>query len=419
MKDFTALLKSEIRPALGVTEVGAIALAAARAYAEVGGTVLHIEMSMNGGMYKNGFSCGIPGTEELGCEMAAALGALGGKWKLGLECLKGITPEQVEKAKSIPVDISLAKEMDSIYIEAEVTTTGGIGIVRIEGTHDNIVYVAKDNEVVFIKEQSKEEATKEMIDFDAITVADMVDYVSVVSIDNLAMIQDMIEMNCKLSEEGQRGVGLSIGTTLDAFHKKGVVGIDMIYQAQKLTCAAMDARLSGLPFPAMSIVGSGSHGIVCSLPVVSYGRSIEVAEEKIIRAVALSGLVTIFSKHYTGRLSALCGCVLGGGSGAAAGIAYLMGGGAVEVGNAMNHLAANLTGMICDGGSTGCALKASTGVYTSFLSAMLAMNGTAIPNHFGVVGSSAEQTAKNLGRVSAEGMCPMDATIIDIMQQRK
>ena len=34
-----------------------------------------------------------------------------------------------------------------------------------------------------------------------------------------------------------------------------------------------------------------------------------------MRAVALSGLVTIFSKHYTGRLSALCGCVLGGGSG--------------------------------------------------------------------------------------------------------
>ena len=54
----------------------------------------------------------------------------------------------------------------------------------------------------------------------------------------------------------------------------------------------------------------------------------EKSEEEIIRAVALSGLITIYSKHYTGRLSALCGCVLGGGSGAAAGIVLLMGGGA-------------------------------------------------------------------------------------------
>lgn len=81
--DFTTLLKSEIKPALGVTEVGAIALAAARAYDAVGGSLLHIEMTMNGGMYKNAFSCAIPGTKELGCEMAAALGALGGRLEAG------------------------------------------------------------------------------------------------------------------------------------------------------------------------------------------------------------------------------------------------------------------------------------------------------------------------------------------------
>lgn len=64
MKDFTALLQREIKPALGVTEVGAIALAAARAYDAVGGSLLHIQMVMNGGMYKNAFSCAIPGTKR-------------------------------------------------------------------------------------------------------------------------------------------------------------------------------------------------------------------------------------------------------------------------------------------------------------------------------------------------------------------
>ena len=418
--DFTSLLKSEIKPALGVTEVGAIALAAARAYAAVGGSLLHIQMVMNGGMYKNAFSCAIPGTEELGCEMAAALGALGGDWKLGLEVLKNINAGHVAQAKalSIPIEIEVDETKDSIYIYAEVTTTKGVGLCRIEDFHANIVYVAKDDEVLFEAEKKEAAGAKaDVIDFEAVTVADMVEYAKKVPIEELDCIKGMIEMNCQLSAEGEKGVGLGIWKTLAAFQNKGTLGNDMIYAAQKLTCSAMDARLAGLPFAAMSIVRSGSHGILCSLPVVSYGRYMEKAEEEIIRAVALSGLITIFSKHYTGRLSALCGCVLGGGSGAASGIVYLMGGGAKEVSAAMDHMAANLTGMICDGGSTGCALKASAGVYSAYLSAMLAMEGVEIPHNFGVIGSSAEQTEKNLGRISDEGMAPMDTTIIDVMKK--
>ena len=418
--DFTSLLKSEIKPALGVTEVGAIALAAARAYDAVGGSLLHIQMVMNGGMYKNAFSCAIPGTEELGCEMAAALGALGGDWKLGLEVLKNINASHVAQAKalSIPIEIEVDETKDSIYIYAEVTTTKGVGLCRIEDFHANIVYVAKDDEVLFEAEKKEAAAAKtDVIDFEAVTVADMVDYAKNVPIEELDCIKGMIEMNCQLSAEGEKGVGLGIWKTLAAFQNKGAVGNDMIYAAQKLTCSAMDARLAGLPFAAMSIVGSGSHGILCSMPVVSYGRYMEKSEEEIIRAVSLSGLITIFSKHYTGRLSALCGCVLGGGSGAASGIVYLMGGGAKEVSAAMDHMAANLTGMICDGGSTGCALKASAGVYSAYLSAMLAMEGVEIPHNFGVIGSSAEQTEKNLGRISDEGMAPMDTTIIDVMKK--
>ena len=418
--DFTSLLKSEIKPALGVTEVGAIALAAARAYDAVGGSLLHIQMVMNGGMYKNAFSCAIPGTEELGCEMAAALGALGGDWKLGLEVLKNINAGHVAQAKalSIPIEIEVDETKDSIYIYAEVTTTKGVGLCRIEDFHANIVYVAKDDEVLFEAEKKEAAAAKaDVIDFEAVTVADMVDYAKNVPIEELDCIRGMIDMNCQLSAEGEKGVGLGIWKTLSAFQNKGALGSDMIYAAQKLTCSAMDARLAGLPFAAMSIVGSGSHGILCSMPVVSYGRYMEKSEEEIIRAVALSGLITIFSKHYTGRLSALCGCVLGGGSGAASGIVMLMGGGAKEVSAAMDHMAANLTGMICDGGSTGCALKASAGVYSAYLSAMLAMEGVEIPHNFGVIGSSAEQTEKNLGRISDEGMAPMDTTIIDVMKK--
>lgn len=417
--DFTALLESEIKPALGVTEVGAIALAAARAVDAVDGNPLRIRMTMNSGMYKNAFSCAIPGTEEKGCEMAALLGALGGDWSLGLECLKNITQAHIQEAKElhIPVEIVVDQSKENIYIQAEVRTQKGKGVVRIEDFHNNITYVAKNS--IVIREGNHAAAAKPIaFDFDRVTVADMVAYAKSVPIWKLDCIKEMIEMNEKLSAEGEKGVGLKIWDTLASFQKKGELGgKDMIYEAQRLTCSAMDARLAGLPFPAMSIVGSGSHGILCSLPVVSYGKYSNSSEEEILRAVALSCLITIYSKHFTGRLSALCGCVLGGGSGAAGGIALLMGGGAKEVSAAMDHMAANLTGMICDGGSTGCALKASAGVYAAYLSAMLAIKEVEIPHNFGVVGSCAEQTEQNLGRISDEGMAPMDATIIDIMQK--
>ena len=420
--DFTALLKNEIRPALGCTEVGAVALAAARAYAAVGGTLLHIKMTMNGGMYKNAFSCAIPGTAEYGCDLAAALGAYAGNWELGLEVLEGVTDEHVAqlRAMELPVETGIDKEKENIYIEAEVTTTKGVGLARIEDFHANITYVAKDDEVLFEAEKTEAEETGESFDFTDVTIADLFDYAKETPIENLDCIKGLIQMNCDLAAEGEKGAGLKIWKTLSAFQQKGELGgKDVIYDAQRMTCSAMDARMGGMPYPAMSIVGSGSHAIVCSMPVVAYGRHMGKSEEEIIRAVTLSGLVTIYSKHYTGRLSALCGCVLGGGSGAASGIVMLMGGGAREACAAMDHMAANLTGMICDGGSPGCSLKASAGVYSAYLSAMLAMEGIEIPHNFGVVGSSAEQTEKNLGRISDEGMLPMDATIIDVMQHGK
>lgn len=420
MEQLTALLQSELKPALGVTEVSAIALASARAASVSKGQIQQIDVWMNGGMYKNAFSCAIPGTEESGCETAALLGALYGDWTQGLECLQNITQDLAiqAKASNISVKTDVLPEKENIYILAEVKASESSGKALIELLHSNITKVwCNDTEIFSAPVQQHTENSE--FPFDTLTIEDLFSYASSVPIEEISFLQDMIDMNCTLAQAGQKGVGLALGQTLHTFWGNGMLQNDTILQAQLLTTAAMDARLSGLPLPAMSIVGSGSHGILCSLPVVSFGRSNGKSNEDILRALALSGLVTIYSKHYTGRLSSLCGCVLGGGSGASAGIVYLMGGNAENVSTAMEAMAANLTGMICDGGSTGCALKAYSGVQAAFLSAMLAVSGTMLPHPFGVVGSSAEQTTKNLGQVSTDGMAPMDTTILSIMRAKK
>ena len=50
------LIKSDMRPAFGVTEPGAIAFAAARAREEVEGKVRKVKISLNSGMNKNAYT---------------------------------------------------------------------------------------------------------------------------------------------------------------------------------------------------------------------------------------------------------------------------------------------------------------------------------------------------------------------------
>ena len=63
MHALTKLIKDDMKPALGVTEPGAIAFAVASAAERIGGGD-RAEVVLNSGMYKNAFTCGIPHTEQ-------------------------------------------------------------------------------------------------------------------------------------------------------------------------------------------------------------------------------------------------------------------------------------------------------------------------------------------------------------------
>ena len=65
----------------------------------------------------------------------------------------------------------------------------------------------------------------------------------------------------------------------------------------------------GLSRPAMSITGSGAHGIIATIPLFAYYQvNYEVVDDDILRAAALSYLITMYIKEYSGKLSAFCGC---------------------------------------------------------------------------------------------------------------
>lgn len=100
-KDFISLLKEEMKPALGVTEPSAVALASAKAYEIIGGDLNKIELTLDSGLYKNCYSCAIPGTDKFGIQIAALLGVLVGRPELELEVLKEVKEEDEIKAKKL------------------------------------------------------------------------------------------------------------------------------------------------------------------------------------------------------------------------------------------------------------------------------------------------------------------------------
>ena len=163
-----------------------------------------------------------------------------------------------------------------------------------------------------------------------------------------------------------------------------------------------------------SRAGSGNQGVTATIPVVAYARAHSIAEMPMLRAVALSHLVTMYLTCYLGYLSALCGVAIKAGTGAACGLTYLIGGETKEIERAVKIMAASLTGMICDGAKAGCALKVSTAADMALRAANMAMHEAEVPSDNGIVGGTADETIRHLAELN-RSMGRLDEAIVEIM----
>ena len=170
----------------------------------------------------------------------------------------------------------------------------------------------------------------------------------------------------------------------------------------------------------MSITGSGAHGIIAAMPLFAYYEvNYEVVDDDLLlRATALSYLITMYIKEYSGKLSAFCGCGIAAGTGMACGLAYLRGGGEEELTKVIQNMASGLTGMICDGGNHGCVMKGITAVDAAFRAVDLAMEGICIENIHGINGKTPEDTMRNMGLIASPGMEETEKTIVEIIENK-
>lgn len=416
----TSLINREVVPAIGCTEPVAVALCVAKATETLGTTPDEINLALSGNIIKNAMGVGIPGTGMIGLPIAVALGALVGRSEYGLEVLRDVNDEAVERGRKYidegRVNVTCAKDAPS-NLHIDVTVTAGHHTARaiISRAHSNFVRIDKDGETIFAEApQADNSAADNSANDVALNLAMVYEYATETPVDELRFILETRRMNKAAAEYALNGnYGHDLGRTISLEGLK-YFGDTPLTHAISVTSAACDARMGGAPVPVMSNSGSGNQGITATMPVVSYAEDINATEEQTIRALTLSHLTSIYIKQSLGRLSALCGCVVAS-TGAASGICYLMGGDFDKICATVKNMVANLTGMICDGAKPSCAMKISSGVSTAMISAMLAMNGKCVTSAEGIITDDVDQTIRNLTSIGRDAMTVTDQLVLQIM----
>lgn len=420
-KEIIALMQREVVPAVGCTEPAAVSLCVAKATELLGSLPEEINVRLSTNILKNAMGVGIPGTGMIGLPIAIALGALIGKSEYGLEVLRDVCDEAVEKGKQYiadsKIDIKLFENAPSnLHIDVTVKKGDDAARATISRAHTNFIYLEKNGEVIFKEEapQDSDSSAAANQEDHQLDLKSVWEFATESPLDELAFILKARDLNKAAAQLAlTHDYGHSLGSTMRNFGSP-LFGDTPVAHIISWTSAACDARMGGAPVPVMSNSGSGNQGICATMPVVSYAEDINASEEQLIRALTLSHLTSIYIKQSLGRLSALCGCVVAS-TGAASGLVYLMNGGFPEVCSAVKNMVANLTGMICDGAKPSCAMKISSGVSTAMMSAMMAMQGHCVSEAEGIVDKDVDTTVHNLTSIGREAMKATDLYVLDIM----
>lgn len=412
---YLQILKEELIPAMGCTEPIALAYAAAKTREVLEAVPERVILQVSGSIIKNVKSVIVPNTGGLkGLRAAVSAGVVAGDPSRELEVIAQVSPAQMEDMVTYidmtPIEIRHIEDGHVFDIIVTGFSGDSSATVRISDYHTNIVLIEKDGRVLLDRQNHKADESGRA-DRSLLSLEGIWDFAHSVELaDVCELIGRQIAYNTAIADEGIKGnYGSNVGKTL-----LKTQGDDVRVRAKAMAAAGSDARMNGCDMPVIINSGSGNQGITCSVPVIEYARELDAPHDKLLRALVLSNLVTIHEKTGIGTLSAYCGAVTAG-SGAGAGIVYLLGGSFQDVCNTVSNALAISSGIICDGAKASCAAK----IAVSIDSAMLGFDLNQCDNEFeagdGIVMEDVDLTISGVGKIGKEGMRHTNDTIIQLM----
>ncbi len=437
-KRIDTLIRREVVPATGCTEPACITLTVAYAAKLLPASITKIKVLLSANMLKNAMGVGIPGTGMIGIPIAIALGAVLKAPEHSLELLNKFTDAELEEAKKmtktdvISVKLKGGEGIDKLYSEAICyDEEGNQARAIIQGTHTGLDLlelngVSQNYETLEEVEacpmqglcDEKIETNNQGEDDIRLSFDLVYDYATQANMSCLDFIYEAGLQNNEVANYAlEHKHGHNLGQLIASESGAKLFGSNPLTNMISYTSAACDARMDGASMTVMSNSGSGNQGITATLPVLKFAESQGASREETTRALMMSSLMVVYIKQMLGRLSSLCGMVVSG-IGSSAAIVYLMGGSREQSAYAVHNMVGNVTGMICDGAKPSCSLKASTGVSSALVSALLAMNDERVGSLEGVVAESVDESLRNLATIGSDGMRETDQKILHLMTNK-
>ena len=415
MAAYLAILDEELILATGCTEPIAVAYCAAKLREVLGVKPEKVLAEVSGNILKNVKSVVVPNTGgRRGIDAAVAVGIVAGDASAELQVIANVTEEDEAAIQAYLDSTEIKITCPETPCMLDIRLTGWAGehqaMVRVANNHTNIITIEKDGVKLLDKPHSAS-AEDSLQDKSVLYVEDIITFIETVPIEKIRpLIGRQIEKNTAIAAEGLKNSwGANIGSNL-------LLTGGMETECRAWAAAGSDARMNGCEMPVVICSGSGNQGITASVPVWRYGVLNVMDEEKILRAVCLSDLITIHQKTGIGRLSAYCGAVSAG-VGAGCGIAWLRGADFDGISHTIMNAVAMISGCICDGAKASCASKIAMGVETGILGYNMYLKGDNFRPGDGIVGDGVEDTIKNVGVLASQGMRETDRVILKIMTE--
>lgn len=413
---YITVLNEELVTALGCTEPIAIAYASALAREQLGCMPEQITAYCSGNIIKNVKGVTVPNSGgQKGVEIAAILGAVGGRADKQLEVLTPITPEQIEQSRALTAKhlcrVELVEGVANLYIRIEMRAGSDTALVEIADKHTNVTRISKNGKDLLHKDfQLDDGSVSHKRDF--MTVEGILDFAESLQVKDVKPLLDhQIECNMAIAEEGlTNAYGANVGKNILKLYGTE----DVETRAKAYAAAGSDARMSGCDMPVVINSGSGNQGITVTVPVVQYARALDTSDERLYRALVISNLVAAHLKTGIGSLSAFCGAVSAAtGSGAA--ISYLRGGSRAQIKLTISNTLGTVSGMVCDGAKSSCAAKIASAIDAAILADKMSDNDDYFKGDEGILDDNIENTIRNIGRLGRKGMHDTDTEILRMM----
>lgn len=295
------ILTSEIESSTGCTDPGSVCLAVAVAAHTLGRRPEKIDVLVSPNIYKNGVSVGIPGTNRIGLELAAALGALLDEPERGLAILADVTGDIVQQAAAIVSDgrvhVAYGQTPEPLYVRAIVSGGGEEAQAVIRGDYSCVTEILRNGAPVMqVEGRTHGAAVYPLVEY---SVQELYETILSMEPESFRFLLEDARRNQEAVRRDLEDPELPLGRLLKQRISGQMTGpLAVSAEAQAYTAAAGEARMSGLNVTIMAIAGSGNHGITNFVGVLSAAEALGASEEQTATALAISSMITIYIKAH-------------------------------------------------------------------------------------------------------------------------